>query len=358
MRKILIFIIAILLAAGVLFWLNLDNIIDFAFRRTIKQSLDFRTDIMNDKGVHVITLGSGLPMFNPDRTRPCTAVIAGDQILIFDAGLCASRQIGLMNLPWDRISAVFLTHLHSDHYAGIGALIEERWLWGGPSRNMPLRVYGPAGTDEIVEGFGKAYRINNLIRINALFGYPLEGARGEAHEFSVQGSEKKLLYDNNGLKVFAFVMDHHNPLAVKKYHIDAYGYRIEYAGRVIVLSGDCTFKSRENIVRHSRNADLLLHEAMYDNSQTGRTIRILKEMGQTESAEHVKTAHAHHTTAIEAAQIASESHVKKLVYYHLPVPANFIARWLFLRGTDKVFKGDIVLSEDFMDIYLPPVNVE
>ena len=92
-------------------------------------------------GLHVALCGSGSPMPDPSRAGPCTAVLAGQRLFVFDAGAGSVRNLSLTGLSPFRVERVFLTHFHSDHIDGLGELMLQRWAGSGAT--APLIVHGP-----------------------------------------------------------------------------------------------------------------------------------------------------------------------------------------------------------------------
>jgi ribonuclease Z len=359
-RKIIIGV-AILLVVPVaigLFLLFEDDLVVFGIRQTVAHSMVHTDSGATNTGMRVILLGTGSPLFDKNRTRPCSAVIAGGRILIFDAGLCASRQFGIGKLSWEKLDAVFLTHVHDDHFAGLGQLILDRWMQCSlEKKSIPLEVYGPYGTAGVVNGFSEAYKYQNLIRSNAVFGYPLSGSSGVAREVVLDGMGKALLYDTNGLRVYAFLVDHSNPFAKENVPFTAFAYRVEYRGRAVVFSGDYRGDSlitRQNLELHSMGADVLVME-MYPKFITDNALVAMKDLGLNDYARQLQIASAHHATDIDGAQIAQKARVKKLVFNHL-IPTDYFIKRQMQRHVGEYYKGEAVVSEDFMEINLPPME--
>ena len=107
-------------------------------------------------GLHVGLCGSGSPFPDESRAGPCTLVLAGQRLFMFDAGSGATRNIGRMGFKHGQIEAVFLTHFHSDHIDGLGELLLQRWIDGRHRTHMP--VHGPVGVAQIVDGLMQVYR--------------------------------------------------------------------------------------------------------------------------------------------------------------------------------------------------------
>src|SRR5262249_44781272 len=106
--------------------------------------------------------GTGSPL--PDRTRagPCVLVVAGRHLFVFDAGDGAAETITQMGFKASSIEAVFLTHFHSDHIDGLGALSLQHWVQHAATAPLPL--YGGEGVERIANGFNEAYAIDSTYR--------------------------------------------------------------------------------------------------------------------------------------------------------------------------------------------------
>jgi ribonuclease Z len=196
----------------------------------------------------VTLLGTGTPQLNPRRMSYSTLIEAGDEVLMFDAGRAAILQAKKSGADMKKLDKLFLTHLHSDHVVGI----PDVWLTGflAPAfRASPMKVWGPQGTENLTSGLRRAYDFDVTIRI-AQYG----GKRAAGMEFETTEVHDGYVYENNGVKVTAFEVQHTGPNT-------AYGYKIEYEGRSVVLSGDTIYD--ENVVKHATGVDLLVHQVGY-----------------------------------------------------------------------------------------------
>jgi ribonuclease Z len=193
-------------------------------------------------------IGSGNPVPEADRFGPATLVEAGDQKLLFDAGRGATIRSWQLKISFSKVSPLFLTHFHSDHTVGIPDLWLTGWL-GGPfaRRAMPFHVIGPTGTKELMTNLERAYAADIRIR-TADEHYPPEGIKVIADEFTADG----VVYEKDGVRVTAFEVNHGDEIK------PAYGYRVDYKGRSIVISGDTRFN--ENVIKYGTGADILVHE--------------------------------------------------------------------------------------------------
>jgi ribonuclease Z len=275
----------------------------------------------------VTLLGTGVPTPRPDRFGPSTLVEAGDQKLLIDAGRGAAIRLYQIGVPIGTIDALLLTHYHSDHTTGVPDVWLTGWLqsyYG--ARTRPLRVLGPIGAKELMSNLERAYAADIKIRI-ADEKLPPEGVAVEVEEFNSDGT----IYRKNGVKVIAFEVDHGDVIK------PAYGYRIEYGGRSVVISGDTRFN--ENVIKHGLGADLLIHE-----------VAIARPELMTEA--YIQRIMAHHTTAREAGIVFARPRPKLAVYTHLvflasrEVPPATVAD--LVAETRQTYSGSLEVGEDLM----------
>jgi ribonuclease Z len=285
-------------------------------------------------------------------------------VVIIDTGPGSWAKLAALNVPAAKIDTVLLTHLHSDHIGDLGEVATQSWLGG---RQVPLEVYGPpapdakerttdaendtfgaSGTADVVKGFAQAYNADAEFRIAQ--GHeltPTEGARMIGHDIPKPGPEEAVtVYDKDGIKIEAFLVNH-DPVE------PAYGYRIDYGGRAAVISGDTT-KVR-NMVRFSKGADVLVHEAL-SNNLVEMLARALDKNGNERAGTMARQLMSYHTTPIEAADIAEEAEVPLLVLTHLVPPLRNALMWrIFLHGAQEARGpgGDIMLAKDGLLITLP-----
>jgi ribonuclease Z len=174
---------------------------------------------------------------------------------------------------------------------------------------------------------------------------PRAAAGAEAHEFAlpVDPEGPVVVLDEGGLRVTAFAVDH-APVS------PAVGYRFDFAGRSVVVSGDA--RKSASVIANARGADLLVHEALCP-PLIERAAATARGLGRERLAKLATDVLDYHTSAVQAAEVAREAGVGKLVLTHLvPAPPNAIARRLFLAGTADAFPGEIVLGEDGMRFHL------
>ena len=318
-----------------------DKLVERGLKKQMSQS---RADMLTDGNLHVVLVGTGGPYPNTERVSVATAVIAGGEFIMVDTGPGTVRNALLQRLPMGSLSAVFLTHFHSDHIDGLGELATIRWAGGDNTK--PLPVHGPEGVEQVVEGFNMAYSQDFIYR-NEHHGdavAPLSGAGLTAVPFSKPAmGELATLIDEGGLKVEALAVDH-SPVE------PAVGYRFSYKGRSLLITGDTV--KLENIKRFSQGIDLLVHDALAPN-----LVKIINEtakrLGNPIVEKITFDIPDYHASPVEAAETARDAGVGHLLYYHIVPPLVIPGqKTLFLNGAEDIFP-DYTIGEDGVSFSLP-----
>jgi ribonuclease Z len=345
---------AALAVLALLAWLSARSpaVQDALLRRAVDHALGAtRNDLLGLDALRVVLCGTGNPLADRNRADACTAVFAGGSMYLVDTGPGAWKNLALWHLPATKLAAVMLTHYHSDHIGDLGEINLQTWAQG---RGHPLRVFGPPGVEQVVAGFAEAYTLDEGYRIahhGAALMSPaawvmepravkIDLARGAS---PCAGGSATVL-DENGLRVTAFTVDH-APVA------PAYGYRFDYRGRSVVISGDTI--PCANLVNAAKGADVLIHEA-----QSAHMVELIEEgakrRGNARVAKIMSDILRYHTTPVEAAAEANEAGVKLLVMSHIGPPTpNVIARMAFMRGVAAVRPRGVVLGYDGLLLTMP-----
>ncbi|MEW5734281.1 MAG: MBL fold metallo-hydrolase [Thermodesulfobacteriota bacterium] len=296
-------------------------------------------------GLHVGLAGTGSPLPDIKRKGICTFVIAGNQMFIIDSGPGSTLNLELMRVPLDNIQAVLLTHLHSDHIGGLGELMLKAWTGG--ARKEPLKITGPEGVDSVVHGFNLAYSLDAGFRY-AHHGPTVadpKGAGGIPQTIEViDETNGTVVFQNGDLKVTAFLVDHR---PVKP----AFGYRFDYKGRSVVVSGDTL--PCESLRHQAEGVDLLLHEAMQPEMLQVISGPAVARRNKV-VAQVAKDILTYHTFPEEAARIARDANVRHLVLHHIipPTPMAFFNA-AFLGDSGKYYDGPITIGVDGMLFSMP-----
>lgn len=257
-----------------------------------------------------------------DRQRFGASILvetAGGDKLVFDCGRGFAQRLTEYGVPLPAIDKLFLTHLHSDHILSIPDLLMVGFSQG---RKGPLQVWGPAGTKSMMDFMVKAFEFD--LRVRSEFNAQLskDGMRSSSTDI-----REGTIYENGGLKVTAFLVDH-GPIK------PAFGYRVDYAGRSVAMSGDTRFS--ENLIRHSQGVDVLIHETEQlppPNAQQPERQRTQQE----------KAVRELHTLPEETATVFNRTKPRLAVYSHGGSPA-------IVAEARKTYSGPLELGEDLMTI--------
>lgn len=344
MKRRIAIVVLLVIVGGVFLVLRTpavqDRIVARAFESALSQQ---RTDLLRDDALRAVVFGSSSPLPAPGRAQTCVVVFAGGLFYVVDVGLGSAGHLGPWRIPAERVGAVLITHQHSDHIAELGEWNLQTWVAG---RSAPLRVYGPPGVAQVVAGFEQAYALDRGYRTAHHGSDFLDPALGrmQAIEFAAPSAGPQTVLEENGVRITTFRVDH-SPVS------PAVGYRFDYGGRSLVLSGD-TVKVPE-IVAVARDADVLFHEALVAHV-VSLGVEAAGRVGRERPAHVLHDILDYHTTPVEAAQVANEANVGLLVLYHLaPAPFNALLERVFLRGVAEVRPDGVMLAEDGLLIELP-----
>jgi ribonuclease BN (tRNA processing enzyme) len=253
---------------------------------------DRKMDTADEAAARLVLLGTGTPNADPDRAGPASAVVVGDQAWLVDCGpgvvrrAAAAYRNGIETLAPRRLTRLLLTHLHSDHTAGLADVVLSPWTLG---RSEPLEVYGPRGTRAMVDHLLEAYREDIRERIEGLEPCNETGWQVRVHEI-----EPGEALGEGTLRVEAFAVDHGA--------WPAFGFRFEAPGRTLVLSGD-TAPAR-SVMEQASGCDLLLHE-------------VYSAAGFEQRPPGWQRYHAHmHTSSRELGRLAASARPGLLVLHH------------------------------------------
>lgn len=312
---------------------GIDGMQRLAIERVLR---DQRTDLFEDGRLHVFTLGTGSPQLGGRRMPVANAVIAGEEFLMIDTGEGASRTMGELRLPVQRITAAFITHWHSDHFAGLGQVLNQSWNAG---RNHDVLVHGPPGVEGVMAGLRQLYHDDVRYRSAGVVESNDPGrALGTPVTIAIPDDEPGMVvFDRNGVVVRAFRVDHG--------HVrPAYGYRVEYGGKSVVVSGDTV--ASPLVAAAARGCDLLIHEAI--NVRLMRNaVAVLRELGNEGDARRAEGVIGYHADTLGVARIAAQAGVGKLVLSHvIPDSPTRLLDWLFVSGMRRHYAGPIVLATD------------
>lgn len=273
----------------------------------------------------VTVLGSGTPIPSPTQAGTAILVQAGGETLMFDCGrACTTRLAELDPKLLTKVSGLFITHLHSDHIVGIDDLWLNGWTQG---RNVPLQIWGPVGTKDMMSNMRETFAFDIHRRVTDGIPSTTEGLADAFTDMTEDG----LVYARNGVEVTAFLVDH---ATVKP----AWGFRIDYNGRSVMISGDTTVT--ESLYTYGKGADVILQEVI-SPAMTSYLESIFNE-------EQVAKVLSYHTEARDAGDIFLKSNPSLAVYYHTGIEER--STQPLLMETREVYDGPLEVSHDLYQI--------
>ena len=276
----------------------------------------------------LIVLGAGTPNPDPNRAGSAYAVVVNETPYLIDFGPGVIRRAASLSPPWGgKIEAMtvknfehaFLTHIHSDHSAGLADLLLTPWIMG---RDKKLNLYGPKGLEQMASSTLEAFEDDINYRI-----YGTQPSNKIGYKFNFYLLTEGLIYEDENVSVEAFTVPHGS-------FDDAYGFRFTTEDKVIVFSGD-TGPSK-TLEKFASGADILVHE-VYSNA------------GFLKKTKDWQVYHqGHHTSTFEVGEIASRAKPKLLLLSHILFWGSTTDE--ILKETQSTYKGEIKIAEDLMII--------
>jgi ribonuclease Z len=351
-RKLLGLLVAAAVLAGIAWgalWISpaLQDLVVARIAR--RRAAGTHPELAADGALRVVFCGTGSPIADPARGQACTAVFAGPRLFLVDAGAGAAERLGVWGVPLERLEGVLLTHFHSDHIAGVGDVGLMSWIAG---RTAPMRLWGGPGVTDVAHGFQTAYAADARYRIahHSAEYLPPAGATIDPVRVDVPSEDAPVtVLDEDGLRIVAFRV-RHPPVD------PAYGYRFDYGGRSVLVSGDTA--PAPAVVREGRDVDVMIHEALAPHLiEMGA--QAIESAGNPRLAKLARDTPTYHTTPIEAARAANDANARLLVLTHIVPPVTgALAERVFLRGVEAVRPENTIVATDGLVIDLPTNSSE
>lgn len=274
--------------------------------------------------MRVVTLGTGSPLPDPNRAGPSTLVSVDDQHLLIDCGRGVLMRLAAAGVGAAQLSAVLITHLHSDHLTDLNDVITTRWI--STFESTPLTVVGPPGTQAVVNSIESMLRADTAYRL-AHHDDLTEAPITEVIELTEGPVDLPI-----APRVTAAPTDH-RPVE------PSVAYRIEHDGHAVVLAGDtvpCT-----GLDSLCRGADILVHTAIRADLIANIPIARLNDVCD------------YHSSIEQAADTAERAGVSVLVLTH-HVPAHPPGQGDEVAAiASRNFSGRVVVADDLTTVTTP-----
>ena len=264
----------------------------------------------------IVLLGTGIPLPDPNRAGPSTLVRGGSSILLCDAGRGVVMRLAAVGVIPPFLSAVLLTHLHSDHISDLNDIITTHWVMSGEP--APLHIYGPVGTRTVVNGILEMLQPDINYRLTHHDDLSV-GPQVEVHEMSAGDR-----FSVGEFEVSVGASDH-RPVE------PTVAYRCERLGASIVLGGDG--------VPCASLDDLLVGADAYVQTV------IREDLVKLVPRQRFQDILDYHSTVGQAADTAQRAGVSILVLTHY-VPAPPLGQYDEWRSLATGFTGHLVVGDD------------
>jgi ribonuclease Z len=277
--------------------------------------------------IEVTLLGTGSPIPDPERAGPSTLARAGGQMFLIDCGRGVLQRLAAAGAGANQLSALLLTHLHSDHIADLGDVIITRWVSSFAPEPGPLPIIGPPGTAEVVDATLRAFGHDIGYRIAHhadLTGPP----RVEVHEHT-----DAVVWDRGGVQIRVAPTDH-RPVT------PTIAFRIEHSGASVVAAGDTV--PCPGLDALAAGAGALVHTA------------IRKDLIEMLPQQRIRDICDYHSSVQEAAATATRAGVGILILTHYvpAIAAGTEDDWRDL--ATSVFDRQIELGDDLHRVEVHP----
>ncbi|MCP5110275.1 MAG: MBL fold metallo-hydrolase [bacterium] len=296
------------------------------------------------EGMEVITVGTGSPLYNPDRSGPCTLIRNGSQYVLVDMGEGTSRHLREAEIAIGRMAAFCFTHHHRDHNDDAMTILPRAWV-----RGVAAPVIGPTGTRRLCDFLWSFYEEDMQYRAGNRGGSAGALTRPEVVELP-----QREPLSIAGMKVTTTQVDH---------TITTFAYRFEAEGKVIVVSGDLTYS--ESLIELAQDADILVMDSggvVYSETRDGRPRagerrreggRGTGRGGRRERGRNGvgggagapgRKPQVAHASLEEVARMAAGARVKKLVLTHFR--PGTVDEEETRRRLSEIYAGEILFGED------------
>jgi ribonuclease Z len=309
---------------------------------------------MSGETLHVYFLGTAGALPTPQRNPPCIMIRRGSDTLLFDCGEGAQQQMMRSRCGF-LVNAVFISHWHADHFLGLFGLVQTMSFNG---RTEPLIIYGPEWVQEFVAVLRQVARFNLKFSLEAVELAPGSWVRFDGYTITAFAVK-------HGLPSFGYILEEDSrPGRFNREEAIALGVPpgplfgrlqrgesitigtgddareilpgqvmgVSRPGRKIVYTGD-TRAVHMNIRDIAHDADLLIHDATYDEAEAERGAEFF------------------HATAAQAGEAAAVLNARTLALVH--TSSRYPDAQVHVSDAKKKFSGPVIAPNDLDVVEIP-----
>ncbi len=285
-------------------------------------------DLASDE-MRVIACGTGMPIARLSQAATCFLVELGNgDKFLFDIGSGAADRISGLEIPYDYLDKVFISHLHSDHFGDLPVLYIGGWVAG---RVNPLRVWGPSGTEDrlgtkhAIEGMKEMLAWDLTNRRGRL---PATGGDVQVTEFDYMGMNQ-VVFQENGVTIRSWPAIHGLDGSVS--------YALEWNGLKLVFGGD-TYPNKW-FIEYAKDADISIHECMMTAQDYISKMKFPPNLA-------LEIGTRIHTSPAAFGKIMSATKPRLAVAYHFFYDHDTVPG--ILEGIRSTYDGPLTAATDFV----------
>ncbi len=289
------------------------------------------TESLAKDEIRIIACGTGMPDQRLAQASACFLFELGNgDKFIFDIGSGSMRNIASLMIPYEYLTKIFLSHLHTDHWGDLASLWAGGWTAGRP---VPLELWGPTG---LTPDMGTAYAIDHFLKANnwdkTTREFKITPIPGQitVHEFDYKGINK-VVYKENGVTIRSIPAIHAGDGPVS--------FILEYAGLKVIFGGDTS--PNKWFIRHGNDSDLVIHEAFNPPA-------IFATLGNQPAQLAWRACCAFHTSGPSFGKIMSTIKPRHAVAYHALLDQGTQQYNTYYDGIRQTYDGPLSIANDLM----------
>ncbi len=289
------------------------------------------TEVLAEDEIRIVACGTGMPDQRMAQASACFLFEFGNgDKFIFDIGSGSMRNIASLMIPYEYLTKIFLSHLHTDHWGDLDSLWAGGWTAGRP---VPLEIWGPAGA---TEDMGTAYAIEHFLKANnwdkTTREFKISPIPGQiiVHEFDYKGINE-VIYQDNGVTIRSIPAIHAGDGPVS--------FIVEYAGLKVIFGGDTS--PNKWFVKYAKDADVVIHEAFNPPG-------IFATLGAQPPQLAWRACCEFHTSGPSFGKIMSTIKPRHAIAYHALLDQGTAQYNLYYDGIRSTYDGPLSIGSDLM----------